>query len=52
MQIIILGSGAGGGFPQWNCTCAQCRAVRAGEPGFKARTHSSLAVSVDVRALA
>ena len=47
MQIIILGSGAGGGFPQWNCNCAQCRAVRAGEPGFKARTQSSLAVSAD-----
>lgn len=47
MRIRILGSGAGGGFPQWNCNCANCRAVRAGAPGFAARTQSSLAVSAD-----
>lgn len=47
MRIRILGSGAGGGFPQWNCNCANCRAVRAGAPGFSARTQSSLAVSAD-----
>jgi|APFre7841882630_1041343.scaffolds.fasta_scaffold44072_1 pyrroloquinoline quinone biosynthesis protein B len=47
MRIKILGSGAGGGFPQWNCNCANCRAVRAGAPGFTARTQSSLAVSAD-----
>lgn len=47
MRIRILGSGAGGGFPQWNCNCANCRAVRAGEAGFSARTQSSLAVSAD-----
>jgi len=45
--IKILGSGAGGGFPQWNCNCANCRAVRVGKPGFSARTQSSLAVSAD-----
>jgi pyrroloquinoline quinone biosynthesis protein B len=45
--ISILGSSAGGGFPQWNCNCANCRAVRAGAPGFSARTQSSLAVSAD-----
>jgi pyrroloquinoline quinone biosynthesis protein B len=45
--IKILGSGAGGGFPQWNCNCANCRAVRAGAAGFTARTQSSLAVSAD-----
>jgi pyrroloquinoline quinone biosynthesis protein B len=49
MRIRILGSGAGGGFPQWNCNCANCRAVRAGAPGFSARTQSSLAVSADDR---
>ncbi len=42
-----IGIGAGGGFPQWNCNCANCRAVRAGAPGFKARTQSSLAVSAN-----
>lgn len=47
MRIRILGSGAGGGFPQWNCNCANCRAVRAGEPGFSPRTQSSLAASAD-----
>ncbi len=45
MWIKILGSAAGGGFPQWNCNCANCRAVRAGAPDFLARTQSSLAVS-------
>lgn len=47
MRIRILGSGAGGGFPQWNCNCANCRAVRAGAPGFSPRTQSSIAVSAD-----
>jgi pyrroloquinoline quinone biosynthesis protein B len=49
MQIKVLGSGAGGGFPQWNCNCANCRAVRAQAPGFKPRTQSSLAVSANGR---
>ena len=47
MLIKVLGSSAGGGFPQWNCNCNNCVAVRAGTPGFKARTQSSLAVSRD-----
>jgi pyrroloquinoline quinone biosynthesis protein B len=47
MLIKILGSAAGGGFPQWNCNCRNCAAVRAGTPGFRARTQSSLAVSRD-----
>jgi pyrroloquinoline quinone biosynthesis protein B len=47
--ISILGSSAGGGFPQWNCNCANCRAVRAGAPGFSARSQSSLAVSANGR---
>ena len=42
MQIRILGSAAGGGFPQWNCNCAGCQATRAGE--VHQRTQSSLAV--------
>jgi len=49
MQIRILGSGAGGGFPQWNCNCANCRAVREGAPGFLPRTQSSLAASANGR---
>jgi pyrroloquinoline quinone biosynthesis protein B len=47
VRIRILGSSAGGGFPQWNCNCANCRAVRAGAAGFSPRTQSSLAVSAD-----
>jgi pyrroloquinoline quinone biosynthesis protein B len=47
MFVRILGSGAGGGFPQWNCSCHNCAAVRVGTPGFRARTQSSLAVSRD-----
>ena len=44
MRALVLGSAAGGGFPQWNCNCAVCRAAR--EPGARAtpRTQSSLAV--------
>ena len=44
MQIRILGSAAGGGFPQWNCNCAGCQAVRRGDAGVHRRTQSSLAV--------
>ena len=44
MQIRILGSAAGGGFPQWNCNCAGCQAVRKGDRGVHQRTQSSLAV--------
>ncbi|HEY2730210.1 MAG TPA: pyrroloquinoline quinone biosynthesis protein PqqB [Polyangia bacterium] len=43
----VLGSAAGGGFPQWNCGCDNCRAVRAGAPGLRARTQESIAVSGD-----
>ena len=49
MIIKVLGSAAGGGFPQVNCNCRNCAAVRRGEPGFRARTQSSIAVSVDGR---
>jgi pyrroloquinoline quinone biosynthesis protein B len=47
MIIKVLGAGAGGGFPQWNCNCQNCVAVRAGTAGFRPRTQSSLAVSRD-----
>jgi pyrroloquinoline quinone biosynthesis protein B len=45
MIIKVLGSAAGGGFPQANCNCRNCADVRAGRPGLRARTQSSLAVS-------
>jgi pyrroloquinoline quinone biosynthesis protein B len=47
MLIRVLGSAAGGGFPQWNCGCANCRGARAGELGVTARTQESVAVSAD-----
>ena len=47
MRIKILGSGAGGGFPQWNCNNPLSRAVRQGKPGFLPRTQSSLTASAD-----
>ena len=47
MQIEILGSAAGGGFPQWNCNCANCRSVRAGAFRGKSRTQTQVAVSND-----
>lgn len=47
MQIRILGSGAGGGFPQWNCSCPNCKALRAGTIKATARNQSSIAVSSD-----
>jgi pyrroloquinoline quinone biosynthesis protein B len=45
MRIVVLGSGAGGGFPQWNCNCPNCAGVRAGTIKASRRTQSSLAVS-------
>ncbi|MGN6316463.1 pyrroloquinoline quinone biosynthesis protein PqqB [Trinickia sp.] len=45
MLIKVLGSGAGGGLPQWNCNCANCTRTRAWTNGFKPRTQSSIAVS-------
>lgn len=49
MIIKVLGSAAGGGFPQWNCNCRNCADVRRGVDGLEPRTQSSLAVSVDGR---
>ncbi len=41
----MLGSAAGGGFPQWNCNCRNCAGVRNGTLGARPRTQSSIAVS-------
>ncbi|MCG9511575.1 pyrroloquinoline quinone biosynthesis protein PqqB [Acinetobacter lactucae] len=45
MYIYVLGSAAGGGFPQWNCNCPNCHGVRTGTIQAKARTQSSIAIS-------
>jgi pyrroloquinoline quinone biosynthesis protein B len=47
MKIIVLGSAAGGGFPQWNCNCRNCDGVRTGRIRAQARTQSSIAVSAN-----
>ena len=47
MWVRVLGSAAGGGFPQWNCACPSCRAVRDGSRPARPRTQSSIAVSPD-----
>ena len=44
MKIRVLGSAAGGGFPQWNCNCRNCAGVRTGTIRARARTQSSIAV--------
>jgi pyrroloquinoline quinone biosynthesis protein B len=49
MWLRVLGSAAGGGYPQWNCRCPTCRAVRDGSRPARARTQSSIAASPDGR---
>ena len=46
MRIRVLGSAAGGGFPQWNCRCGTCEAARAGVRA-RPRTQSSIAIRGD-----
>ena len=47
MHVLLLGTAAGGGFPQWNCRCATCQAARESPPRATPRTQSSIAVSAD-----
>jgi len=47
VRIHVLGSAAGGGFPQWNCGCPNCRGLRDGTLKATARTQESVAVSAD-----
>jgi|SRR3990172_4578281 len=47
MHIHLLGTGAGGGFPQWNCNCNNCKRLRRGEIKSSPRTQSSITVSAD-----
>ena len=44
MRVRVLGAAAGGGFPQWNCTCANCAGLRAHTLRATPRTQASLAV--------
>ncbi|MEE8505339.1 MAG: pyrroloquinoline quinone biosynthesis protein PqqB [Kiloniellales bacterium] len=47
MRVLVLGSAAGGGFPQWNCNCPVCQGARAGGGVAFPRTQSSIAASAD-----
>jgi pyrroloquinoline quinone biosynthesis protein B len=47
LRAQVLGSGAGGGVPQWNCGCRVCRLAWEGDSRVKPRTQSSLGVSAD-----
>src|SRR5947208_16474078 len=47
MHIRILGSAAGGGFPQWNCACRNCSELRAGTLNATTRSQTQLAFSPD-----
>ena len=49
MKIRVLGSAAGGGFPQWNCNCHNCHRIRHQQMNGSPRTQSSIAVSTDNR---
>lgn len=49
LTAVVLGSAAGGGFPQWNCRCPVCRLAWDGDPRVHARTQASIAVSADGR---
>lgn len=47
MRVRLLGTAAGGGFPQWNCNCRQCRGLRLGTVRARPRSQSSVALSAD-----
>ncbi|MEV6283059.1 pyrroloquinoline quinone biosynthesis protein PqqB [Kribbella sp. NPDC051770] len=42
MKVLLLGTAAGGGFPQWNCACPTCA-----DPTLPPRTQDGLAISAD-----
>jgi pyrroloquinoline quinone biosynthesis protein B len=47
LTVRVLGSAAGGAFPQWNCRCELCNLAWSGDPRVKHRTQASLAVSAE-----
>src|SRR6516164_7222336 len=49
MRIKVLGSAAGGGFPQWNCQCSNCSALRGGRLKARPRTQTQVIFSPDSR---
>jgi pyrroloquinoline quinone biosynthesis protein B len=49
MLVRLLGTAAGGGFPQWNCACPNCQRARQGTDRARPRTQSCVAISADER---
>jgi len=47
LTALVLGSGAGGGVPQWNCGCRVCRLAWSGDSQVKPRTQVGVALTVD-----
>jgi pyrroloquinoline quinone biosynthesis protein B len=45
LTAIVIGSAAGGAFPQWNCRCPVCELAWRGDPRVRARTQAGIAVS-------
>ena len=45
LKVLVLGSAAGGGSPQWNCNSHVSKLVRQGLNGTTPRTQSSIAVT-------
>lgn len=49
VHVLLIGTAAGGGFPQWNCWCPSCRIARSDPAAAWPRTQSSVAISADGR---
>lgn len=47
MKVVVLGAAAGGGFPQWNCRCANCALAWQGDPRATPRTQCSIAIATE-----
>ena len=46
MRVTVLGSAAGGGFPQWNCACPNCSRVRAGVTCLRPRSQTQILLTI------
>jgi pyrroloquinoline quinone biosynthesis protein B len=49
LRAVVLGSAAGGGFPQWNSNASGCQRARRGDNNARQRTQASIAVSANER---
>jgi pyrroloquinoline quinone biosynthesis protein B len=49
LHAVVLGSAAGGGFPQWNSNAPACRRARQGDAAARPRSQASITVSANGR---